>query len=163
MIEILGKVGFDWQVALANFVNFIIIFIILKKFAFNPIFKIIKERQDKINKGIEDAEKAESNLIMAEETRNKKITEAKLEANEIIGTAQKKANEIIDLNKTEALKIKANIIDEGEKQVAQQKKILSQEIEKETASLIINSVEKVLRKNLSSDQEEVYIKSILSN
>ena len=51
--EILGKIGFDWQVALASLVNFLIILFVLKKFAFKPIKKLIQERQNKINEGIE--------------------------------------------------------------------------------------------------------------
>jgi F0F1-type ATP synthase membrane subunit b/b' len=56
--EILGKIGFDWQVALANLVNFLIIVFLLKKFAFKPIAKIIQDRQNKINEGLENAKKA---------------------------------------------------------------------------------------------------------
>jgi F0F1-type ATP synthase membrane subunit b/b' len=43
ILGILGKIGFDWQVALANLVNFLIIFWILKKFAFKPVREILQK------------------------------------------------------------------------------------------------------------------------
>lgn len=163
MLEILSKVGFDWQVALANFVNFVIIFFLLKKFAFGPINKVIEERQNKIALGIENAKKAETELLMAEEVKNQKISEAKIEANSIIGEAQMKANSVVNSSKEEALIAKSSIIKEGEKQIEQKKEKMKKELEVETANLIIDGIEKILKKNLTKEQQETYIKTILTN
>lgn len=163
MLEILGKIGFDWQVALANFVNFVIIFLVLRKFAFKPINKIIKERQGKIDEGLENAKRAETELLIAEETRAKKMESAKLEANSIIGEAQNKGDAIIASAKDEALGQKASIIKEGEVQIANKKEMLKKELEKETADLIIDGVEKILKESLSKEDQEKYIKKVLAN
>jgi F-type H+-transporting ATPase subunit b len=161
MIEILGKVGFDWQVALANFVNFVIIFFVLRKFAFKPINKLIKERQEKIALGIENAQKAETELLMAEETGKEKISQAKNEANTIIGEAQKKGDSIISSSQEGALIVKSNILKDGEKQIAQKKESMMKEVEKETANIIIDGIEKILKENLTKEQQESYIKKAL--
>lgn len=163
MLEILSKVGFDWQVALANFVNFVIIFFILRKFAFAPIMKIIKDRQDKINLGLENAQKAETELMTAEQVGKEKILQAKIEANSIIGEAQKKGDDIISLSKDEANILKNTIIKDGEKIVAQKKEALKEEVRLETANLIVDGLEKVLKNNFTKEQQEVYLKKILSN
>ncbi|MBU4369492.1 ATP synthase F0 subunit B, partial [Patescibacteria group bacterium] len=55
--RILGNLGFDWRMALANLVNFLIIFFVLKKYAFKPIKEKLEEREKKIKTGLEDAEK----------------------------------------------------------------------------------------------------------
>jgi len=163
MLEILSKVGFDWQVALANFVNFVIIFFVLRKFAFQPILKVIKDRQDKINLGLENAQKAETELLTAEQVGKEKISKAKLEANSIIGEAQKKGDNIISTSKDEANELKNSIIKDGEKIVAQKKEALKEEVKTETANLIVDGLEKILKNNLTKDQQEVYLKNILSN
>jgi len=163
MIEILGKVGFDWQVALANFVNFVIIFFILKKFAFRPILKIVNERQNKIDEGLLNAEKAESNLLMAEENRKQIVSKAKLEANNIIGDAQTKGESIIEKSKEDALSVRVNIIKEGEIEIEEKRKSLQKELQKENSSLIIESLEKILHKKFTKEENEYYIKNILSN
>lgn len=163
MLETLSKVGFDWQVALANFVNFVIIFFILKKYAFGPIMKIINERQNKINQGLEEAEKARTNLLMSEETGKEYITNAKKDANSIIIDARQKGDIIISEIKNEATELKSNIIKEGEQQVEIKKNNLRKELEVETSEIIINGIEKILKNKLTKEQEQNYIESFLSN
>ena len=58
MEEILSKIGFDYRVALANLVNFLIVLWVLQKFAFPKIQIVLAERQAKIRKGLADAEAA---------------------------------------------------------------------------------------------------------
>jgi F-type H+-transporting ATPase subunit b len=162
MLEILEKVGFDWQVALANFINFLIIFFVLKKFAFKPILKMIDERKEKIKTGLEDAEKAKTDLLMAEEIGKKEVSKAKIEANSIVGEAEKKATSIIKKSEEEALIVKSSITKEAEKDIEKKKESLKKELEKENANLIISSVEKLLKENITKEQQEKYIKNILS-
>jgi F-type H+-transporting ATPase subunit b len=163
MLEILGKVGFDWQVALANFINFVIIFFVLKRFAFAPINKIIKERQDKINLGIENAEKAETELLMAKEVGEKEIFEARVKANELVGEAQQKGDSIVLSSQNEALSLKSSIIKDGEKQISQKKESMTKELETETANIIIDGIEKILKEKLTKEQQESYIRKALAN
>lgn len=163
MLEILGKIGFDWQVALANTVNFIIIFFLLKKFAFGPIKKIIEQRQSKIDEGLLNAKKAETELMMAEELRNQKLASAKIEANTIIGDAQKKGDSMLDKSKEEATGLKASILAEGEKQISQKKENMRKDLEREQANLILNGVEKILKETLTEDQQKTYINKVLAN
>lgn len=163
MLEILGKIGFDWQVALANLVNFIIIFFVLRKFAWGPIQKVIKERQDKIDKGLEDAEKARTDLLMAEQVKTTKIKEAKEEANEIVGSAQGKADAILEKNKNEAILLKEGIIKDGQKVIDEKTLAINKEVEKQTAQLILQGVEKVLKENMTVEMQKSYIEKSLSS
>lgn len=162
MLEILGRIGFDWPVALANLINFIIIFLILKKFAFGPIQKIIAERQKKIDEGLENAQKAETDLMMAEELKNKKLEEARVKANQIIGTAQTKSNVILDETKVKSEKIKEKILADGESSVKDMKQKIRGEVEIEMSNFIIAGVEKVLRENLTPETQKAYIKKSLA-
>lgn len=162
MLEILGKVGFDWQVALANFINFLIIFWVLKRFAFKPILKIIEERKEKIQSGLEDAEKAKTELLMAEEIGKKEINKAKIKANTIIGEAEKKATSVIETSKEDALSVKSKIIEDAQIDILKKKNSIKKELEKENVNLIINGMEKILKENLTKEQQEKYIKNILS-
>jgi F-type H+-transporting ATPase subunit b len=163
MLETLGKIGFDWPVALANLINFIIIFFILKRFAFKPIQKIVNERQKKIEEGIENAEKAEANLLAAEKTKEKKIEEARMKANQIIATAQKKGDEMLDETQIRAVKEKERIIRDGEQAVEESKKKIKKEVEKEMSGLIIDGIEKVLQENLNEETQKDYIKKSLGS
>lgn len=163
MLEILGKIGFDWQVALANLFNFVVIFLILKKFAFKPIFKIINERQQKIDQGLSDAEKAKNDLVQAEQIKKQKLDEAKSSANQIIGEAQKHGDKIISLSEIEAEKAKKEILKDGQKELEDQKKKMEKKLEKEVSEMIMSGVEKVLKENLSQTEKEKIISKSLNS
>ena len=92
--EILQKIGFDWQVALANLVNFLIILFLLKKFAFKPIAKLIKDRQDKISEGLQKAKEAEVRLKEVDQIAKNKLKNADLQAITIIKNMEDKAKEL---------------------------------------------------------------------
>ena len=63
MLEILGNIGFDWPVALANLVNFLIIFFLLHKFVFKPLGKTVEKRKRDIADGLAAADKNQQLLL----------------------------------------------------------------------------------------------------
>ena len=78
-MEILNEaalnIGFDWRMALAQLVNFLIIFYLLKRFVWGSIKKTLAERKAKIDKGLEDAEAAEGLQLKAEQDYEKRVKE----------------------------------------------------------------------------------------
>lgn len=66
ILNILGTVGFNWHVALANFFNFLIILFLLQKFFFGKIRSTIQKRANIIEEGLNNAEDAAMFLRDAE-------------------------------------------------------------------------------------------------
>ena len=85
---ILQKIGFDWQVALANLVNFLIILFILAKFGFKPVKELIQKMQNIISQGLENVRKAETELMMADGKKNQIIEDGRLKADLIVKKAK---------------------------------------------------------------------------
>lgn len=116
-MEILKNFGFEPVLFAAQIVNFLILAFIFKKFMYKPVLKILKERQMKIKKGIEEAELAHASLISAEEKRDEILKKTTIEAEKIIENAKTLAedvkNTVLEKSKVDAEKI----ISEGKKQV----------------------------------------------
>jgi len=144
LLGILGKVGFDWQVALANLFNFLIIFLLLKKFAFGPIGKLIKERQDKINEGISNAEISTKLLANTRKDYETILLDARIKANEIIQDAKKEADikkdKLVDQTKNEISLMLLN----GKKSLEIEKIKMLSETKKEIVELVLEVTEKVV-------------------
>ncbi len=160
-MEILGKVGFDWQVALANLVNFLIVFFLIKKFLFKPIKKTIKERQDTINKGLEDAKRAESMLINANTEKEEILKDAQKESKKITEDADKKAKLIISESKKEG-SLEADKIKEGAlKDLEKIKENTEKKIQKDFVNLVLDGVEKVSKDQMDKKKAESFAESLL--
>ncbi|OIO18156.1 ATP synthase F0 subunit B [Candidatus Kuenenbacteria bacterium CG11_big_fil_rev_8_21_14_0_20_37_9] len=161
ILEILGKIGFDWRMGLANLINFLIIFLILKKYAFGPIAKKIKEREDKINQGLSDAKRASSEVMMAKANYEKTINDAKRAANLIISNSTTQGRALIDAAAQDASTKADHIIASAKKIIGQEKEKMMSEIKEETVALAIAISEKILKEKFDEKKDEALIKKLI--
>lgn len=140
--------------------NFLIILFLLKKFAFKPIGKIIKERQDKIDKGLQKAAEADIRLKEVDVIAKNIIKKADVSALEIIKNAEEKAK-----------KIEADYIQKIEKQYAQMARRSEEEFEnrrrevlrnlfKEAAQLVRMAIVKTVELNPRNIDESAINKAV---
>ena len=134
----------DWKILLAQTVNFSIVFLVLYFFALKPLKKIMGEREEKIKKGVIDAN---INLELVEKTKS--------EYTNVINKARAEANDLFRRGKREAEARKAEIIEGAQKEVnlmiINGKKVLEvekirivEEAKKEIIALTIKASEKIL-------------------
>jgi F-type H+-transporting ATPase subunit b len=159
--NILSNLGFQWQMALANLLNFLFILWLLKRFAFTPIQKTLTARQCKIDEGLENAKKASSELQLAEKNRDKTLLNARIEASHIISQANKNAENMIDRAKQSALDETKQIVINAKKTIASDKQTMLGEIKHEIVELVISSTEKLTKQKIDKKQEEKLIKDLL--
>jgi F-type H+-transporting ATPase subunit b len=91
MNAFLDQFGIDWKLFLSQLVNFAVILIILKFFVYNPVLKILKERNKKIKEGLDKAEEAGIRLKEIDAVGKEKIKEAESKSIGIIRDTEKKA------------------------------------------------------------------------
>jgi F-type H+-transporting ATPase subunit b len=154
LAEILGRIGFDWQVALANLVNFLIIFLLLRYFAFKPIAKIIRERKEKIQKGLDDAQQAETNLMMAEQQASEIADKAKGEANDIVAAAQGRVDTLMTKAEEDAHVKGTAIINDAHKVAEKERAKMEREVRGQAAGLVVESVTKILKEKMTEKEHE---------
>lgn len=160
-MEVLSKLGFDWKVALANLVNFLIIYYLLRNVVFKKLGAAIKERREKIQGGLDNAEKAQTALMMAENEKERILVEGHQEAKEIVLSAQTSGEKIIEKAKTEAEIEAAKIKQATLKEIDTLRENQKEEIQNKSIDLIISGIETVLKKELDSSKTERLIKELV--
>ena len=162
ILEVLGNIGFNWHVALLNFINFLIILFILNKFFFKKINKIVTTRDNKIRAGLIHAEEAGRKLHKTESDSQDIIRNARAEGQVIIASARTKGEAVardISLkaeHDSEVLKDKlksdiANATDKANADVAMR-----------TPELVKIVLLQVLGDNLNIEIDKSYIKSLIT-
>ena len=137
--------------------TFLILFFVLAKFAWKPLLIALETRENTIKSSLEDAEKAKTEL----ERLN-------AESEEIMAKARSEAQTIRVEAKSAAEKIKADVMvqagedakknrDEAQKQINVEKDKAISEIRQEVVSLTMTVAEKVIRKNLSKEDNQSLI------
>ena len=137
--------------------SFSIVLIILRKFAWKPILKALKDREESIETALENAAKAREEIadlkknkdIIFKEQNDYKlelIKNAKEEADEYKRAKNQKTDEQTKQNLTVAKEI-----------INQEKRAAILEIKDTVADLSINIAEKILQKELEKDIEHINI------
>lgn len=148
LLDILGKIGFDWQVALANLINFLIIFFILKRFAFGPIKDLIAKRQQVIQEGLANRDTAVTLVAKAEEQAEELTKTAQQQANAIVAEAHEKGKAMVASAEQDARTAQERIKHEFEAALAQEKEAMVKEVRKASGELIVGALEKVLQEDV---------------
>jgi F-type H+-transporting ATPase subunit b len=142
----LSKIGFDLEVAIANLVNFLLIFIVFKLFFYKPIMKTLEERKVKIAKGLRDAEEAVRQLEEAEAARKEILVEAKKDADSIRAEAQEYAHSMKETTVLETKDIALQMKQDARKDIEQERVKMEQEAESKMTSLVAALTEKAVVK-----------------
>lgn len=161
MLEILGKVGFDWQVALANLVNFALVFIILNFLVFKPLKKVIADRKAKIDEGLENAHKAEAALVEASSKKEELLRDAYQESQDIITKAKEEKNKVLSSAGEEAAQEASKIRQQAISEADMILKKADQDLTQKATNLVIEGIEKVVEKKMTQDINEAYVASLL--
>lgn len=134
----------DWQIIIAQVINFAVVLFILQFLALKPLSKLMKERSERINNGLSDAKKNEEILKNSQKEYEEILLRAKTEANEIFQDgkrdAEEKRKEIIENANREV----ENIIINGKKILESEKIKMVEEAKNEIVSLVVKATEKLL-------------------
>lgn len=145
MEEIIHAFGIDARLIIIQLVNFGILMAVLVYFLYKPILRILQEREDKITKGLKDAEAAAKERAEAGSEKQAILTSAHQSAEEVEkrakAAAQVEAAEIISGAQDKA----ASVLADAELKREQIKDMARQESEKEIAQIAILAAEKILR------------------
>ena len=143
--------------------TFLLLLTVLAKFAWKPLLKMLKDREELIRSSLEDAEKAK-----------KKLERLNAEGEAIINQARSEAQSILSEGKTAAAKLKDETLDvakeqakqiasEAEKQINIEKDKAIAEIKSEVVNLSMRIAEKLINKNISPEDNKALIDESLSN
>ena len=160
-MELIHAFGIDYKILIAQALNFAILFFVLYRFGYKPIFAFLEERKERIRSGVVMAEKAEAKLRAAQEEKNAIVIEAKKEAGTIVANAYALA----ELGKEEKIKqakeeIASIITKEKEKMLAE-KEQMTKEIKADVADMIASALEKILGEKIDAEKDKAMIKEMM--
>lgn len=148
--------GVNPWTALLTLANTIALFLVLKKFLFKPVMKMIEDRQHEIDTMYDEADQAKQNalsiqaeyeqkLSVAAETSEKMVKEA-------VARGKNREEEIIRQARADA----AAIMDKASADIAQEKKKALNDAKDEISGIAMSIAEKVVGRQLNdADQSKL--------
>jgi len=143
-------------------VSFTIFIFILKKFAWKPILKTIKDRDESIEHALKSAEEARAEIEEIKKESERIKRDVLIEREDIIDKAVHEKDRIIEEAKHQAKKEADKIFLETKQDIEHEKKQAIIELKNHVASISIQIAEKVLRKQMADkNEQEQYINDLL--
>ena len=136
-------------------VGFGILFFILSKFAWKPILAALKEREQSIEDSLREAQKARTEMSQLVAKNEELLVLAKEERNQILHDAKIVADKIKADLLDKAQKEAENKIQSAVREIEVQKKAAIAEIKNTVGLLALEIAEKVVRKELKGNSEQV--------
>jgi F-type H+-transporting ATPase subunit b len=163
ILDALGNIGFDWRIAMANFINFVIIYFLLNKFVFKPLASNLEERSQKIKDGLQHAEDAKSLKSKATEERDQMLLEARQEANKIVTAAKDKETDTISGAADKAAVQADKILAEAREKTAAEHDVMLATFRAEAGELVVAAAEKLLKDDITATEKKSIASRYLKN
>lgn len=135
--------------------SFGIVFFILAKFGFPVIVKMVEDRKAYIDHSLEVAKEANEQLAHIKSESETILAKAHEEQARILNGALATRDTIIKEAKDKARSEGQKELEEVKKQIQLEKEEAIRSIRREVATLSVDIAEKVLRKNLGSDRQQM--------
>jgi F-type H+-transporting ATPase subunit b len=144
-----------------NLLAFLILLLILRKFAWKPILGSLKTRETNIADSLATAERVKAEMAQLKSENEALLAKAREERAQMLKEARDTKDKIINEAKEQA-KVEANkIIVDAQAAITQQKMAALTDVKNQVGNLVIEVAEKVLRRELGDKaQQETFIKKL---
>lgn len=141
---------FFWTLVL-----FLIIFFILKKFAWKPILNGIKEREDTIVNALKSAETARAEMANLKSENEKLLQEARIERDKLLKEARSMKEQIIAVGKEQAAIEAAKILETAKRQIESERRATLLELKNQVGQLSVDLAEKILKRKMEDEAQQL--------
>ena len=140
---------FFWQTLI-----FVGLVVLLAKFAWKPILKAVKEREENIKNALEAAENAKLEMAKLKSQNEDMRKEALAERDALLKEAKETKDSIVAESKNAAKVEAEKIISAAREEIKAEKVAAMSEIKNQVAELSIEIAEKIVKEQLKSDDKQ---------
>jgi F-type H+-transporting ATPase subunit b len=150
----MDKLGIQWKILVEQTINFSIVFFVLWRFAYKPIFQMLQARRDKIAEALANAEKIKVDVARTEAERQKILADAGDQANKLIDDARQAASRVREQETQKAIASAEQIVVKAREAAAQERAHMLAQLKREVGRLVVQTTATVTGKVLTSEDQQ---------
>lgn len=155
--------GVNWPFFIAQLINFILVLLVLKKFAFGPIQEILDKRRTRIAEGEAKLEEIEIKLAESEKEKAALLEKANADAKRLIGEAKESATALSAQKSQEAAAQAQTILNKAQEAAKAERATMAAELKQEFGRLVVATTSQVTGKSLDdADQKRINEEAVSS-
>ncbi len=157
----LGALGVDGRAFVIQLITFVLAYLVLRRYAFGPILKVLGERRETIEGGVKLGEKMKQEQADLEAKVEQTLHETRQQADSIIAGAQDSGRQAMREAEDKARQKAGAIIQEAESRIAQDTARARKKLEAELVGLISEVTEAVIDEKVDADKDTQLIERAL--
>jgi F-type H+-transporting ATPase subunit b len=151
--QIANTFGVDWPHLVAQMISFSIVCILLHRFAYKPILKILEERRLQIAQGIAETEKIRAELAQAEAKCRNMILQADAEATKLIEEAHAAAGRVQRVETQKAIAAAEQILMKSREAATLEHARMLTELKREVGQLVVQTATMLTGRVLTKEDQ----------
>ena len=161
MNDVLSFVGFTpWEI-IVTICNTLITFLIIKKFLFKPVRKMMAAREEEVQAMYSEAERSQTEAEQLRAEYTERLAKAKEEAADITKSATRRATVRSEEILKEATKQASDMVQKAEASIEQERKKAMNEIKDEIGGLSVMIASKVVEKDINEADHKRLIEDFI--
>jgi F-type H+-transporting ATPase subunit b len=149
----MSELGIDWRALVTQLISFSIVFFVLWRFAYKPIFSMLQARRDKIAESLANVEKIKADAARTETERQKILAEAGEKANKLIDEARQAAAQVREQETQKAIAAAEQIVAKAREATVQERLQTLGELKREVGRLVVKTTAAVTGKILTPEDQ----------
>lgn len=143
--------------------TFLLLVVVLGKYAWKPMIRVLEEREDSIRRAIQDAATAKQDAETMKAALEKEIAAGQSRMRALMLDAQADAAKVRDQLVKEAEAEARRLAEQSRRQLEEEKLRLSRDLRREAGALSIQIAEKLLRHQVNVKEQETLVQGILKD
>ena len=141
---------------------FVILLLVLKKFAWGPLIKALNNREESIKSTLENVEKQNREAQAALEENKKTLAEANLNAKKIIEDGREIAGKMRDEILLKANEDARKMVQQAKTEIEQKERSALESMKNEIVDLAIKSAEKIIKESLDDKKQRKIVNDYMN-
>ncbi|MEJ2109214.1 MAG: F0F1 ATP synthase subunit B [Acidobacteriota bacterium] len=151
----------DPGLAIWTIVVFLVLLFLLKKFAWGPLLNALEARQERIQKSLDDAQKAQQELERLNRESAEILKQARVEAEAIVSKSYAESEKLRDDMKQKAREESEAIIRDARSQIETETGKALRQIRSEIADMSVMIASKLIQRNFTKEDNNELIEETL--
>lgn len=157
----IGALGFSGQAFLIQLITFVLAYLILRRYAFEPIIKVLRQRRETIENSVKLAEQLQKEKAELDVKAEQVLHETRQQADAVLADAQTTAQQTISDAEAKARDKAAGILQAAEGRIVQDTARARQQLEKELAGLVADATEVMIDEKIDARKDSKLIERAL--
>jgi F-type H+-transporting ATPase subunit b len=151
--QIATTFGVDWPHLLAQVVSFLIVCLVLHRFVYRPITKMLEARRQQIAQGQANADQIKAELARIESQRQEVMAQANAQATKFIEDARAAASRLQEQEAQKAIVLAEQILAKARAAADRDYARMLAELKKEVGHLVVQTTAAVVGKILTPEDQ----------